>query len=70
MSKTLTLDQKANLAAWLIYKAAEMLPIDMEGAPHEAWVGERDLDDAPAQLAVWLKRLPGDYWHSSLNGLD
>jgi hypothetical protein len=70
MNKTLTSDQKANLAAWLIYKAAEMLPFDMQGAHHEDWLGDLDYDAALAQLGVWLKRLPGDYWHSSLNGLD
>ena len=60
---TLTNDQKARLAGWLISTAAEFLSSGLTDDPD---LHDIDREAAAKQLAVWLDRLPGTMWHMGL----
>lgn len=60
-------DQKRALAAVLLNKAGDIVEFFTELCPELA--EEIDAADAAAQLAVWLKNLPGDAWDVRLPDL-
>lgn len=60
----LTNAQKRELAAALLNKAGDLVEFFDEQCPGLAF--EVDRADAAAQLAVWLKNLPGDAWDTRL----
>lgn len=63
----LTIDQKRTLAAALLSKAGDLVEFFPELCPELA--EEVDAADAGAQLAVWLKNLPGSAWDTRLPDL-
>ena len=60
-------DQKRLLAAALLNKAGDLVEFFAEQCPELA--EEVSTDDAAAQLAVWLKNLPGSAWDNRLPDL-
>ena len=66
LTTTLTNDQKARLASWVIDKVAENFWYDRQQEHNAEWLGDLDEVEAMKQLAVWLKRLPGSYWNVGL----
>lgn len=60
-------DQKRILAAALLNKAGDLVEFFAELCPELA--EEISADDAAAQLAVWLKNLPGSAWDTRLPDL-
>ena len=62
----MTNEEKRLLAAALIDSAANLLEvIGNKDGYHNDLVGI-NRDEAAAQLAKWLKSLPGDYWNNAL----
>ncbi len=61
---TLTNAQKATLALALMHKAGDLVEFFTDMCPELA--EEIDAADAAAQLAVWLKKLPGSGWDTRL----
>lgn len=64
---SLTNDQKRRLAAALLNKAGDLVEFFTDLCPDLA--EEIEAGDAAAQLAVWLKNLPGDAWDTRLPDL-
>lgn len=59
-------DQKRKLAAALIDQAALLCEVMHDGSGYHADIEDIGLNEAKAQLARWLKNLPGGYWNVTL----
>jgi hypothetical protein len=64
--KTMTNKDKALLARCLMHQAGNLLEVYQDHSGYWDEIEHLDYEDVKAQLALWMKALPGNKWDTRL----